>query len=160
MQTDRMVDLIIKNTSPIPTVSQQTGTPTVAQQAHMHDLRKTEERKATKRFTPSAYNTKRTADSTTTSRRRRRKCNQKSLKKKIEQEKAKEDIWNAVQNISCGNNMFKKKNHNYLVVGWRGEKWKYARKDTIDTSKCKKVVYLHFVECLGTREEKGECLEC
>ena len=87
IQTDRMLDLIIKNTSPIPTVSQQTGTPTVAQLAHMHDLRKTRERKATKRFTPSAYDTKRTADSTTTSRRRTRKCNQK-----LEQEMAIEDI--------------------------------------------------------------------
>ena len=58
----------------------------------MHDLRKTGERKATKRFTPSAYDTKRTADSSTTSRRRKRKHNQKSLKKKLEQEMAKEDI--------------------------------------------------------------------
>ena len=57
IQTDRMLDMIIKNTSPIPTVSQQTGIPTVAQQAHMHDLRKTGERKATKRFAPSAYDT-------------------------------------------------------------------------------------------------------
>ena len=58
----------------------------------MHDVRKMGERKATKRFTPSAYDTKRTADSTTTSRRRRRKRNQKSLKKKLQQEMAKEDI--------------------------------------------------------------------
>ena len=44
---------MIANTTPI--VAQQAQTPTVAQQADMHNLRTIAERKPTKRFTPSTY---------------------------------------------------------------------------------------------------------
>ena len=45
---------LIANTT--PTVALQAQTPTVAQQADMHNLRTTAERNPTKRYTPSTYN--------------------------------------------------------------------------------------------------------
>ena len=53
IQTDKVLDLIVKTT---PTVAQQAQTPTVAQQADMYNLRTTVERKPTQKFTPSTYN--------------------------------------------------------------------------------------------------------
>ena len=57
IQTNKVLDLIA-NTA--PTVAQQIQTPTVAQQADMHNLRTTAERKPTQRFTPSTYNQQKT----------------------------------------------------------------------------------------------------
>ena len=55
-QTDNVLDLIANTT---PTVGQQAQTSTIAQQADMHNLRTTAERKQIKRFTPSTYNQQR-----------------------------------------------------------------------------------------------------
>ena len=49
---------MIANTT--PTVAQQAQTPTVVQQADMHNLRTTVERKPTQKFTPSTYNQQKT----------------------------------------------------------------------------------------------------
>ena len=48
IQTDKVLDLIAK---PTPTVGQQAQTPTTAQQADMHNLRTTAERKPTQIYT-------------------------------------------------------------------------------------------------------------
>ena len=57
IQTDKVLDLIA-NTTPI--VAQQAQAPTIAQQADMHNLRTTAERKQIERFTPSTYNQQKT----------------------------------------------------------------------------------------------------
>ena len=49
---------MIANTT--PTDAQQAQTPTIAQQADMHNLRTTVERKQIKRFTSSTYNQQKT----------------------------------------------------------------------------------------------------
>ena len=57
IQTDKVLDLIAKTT---PTVVQHAQTPTIDQQADMHNLRTTAERKPTQRFTPFTYNQQKT----------------------------------------------------------------------------------------------------
>ena len=51
---------MIANTT--PTVAQQARTLTITQQADMHKLRTTAERKPTKRFTPSTFNQQKTKE--------------------------------------------------------------------------------------------------
>ena len=57
IQTDKVLDLIANTT---PADAQQAQTPTIAQQADMHNLRTTAERKPTKRYIPSTYNQQKT----------------------------------------------------------------------------------------------------
>ena len=58
-------------------------TPTVAQQADMHNLRTTAERKSTQRFTPSTYNQQKTKkkNKSGSEKRRRRKIKQAESEK-------------------------------------------------------------------------------
>ena len=83
IQTDKVLDLIA-NTA--PTVAQQAQTPTVAQQAGMYNLRTTEERKPTQKFTPSTYNnqqkTKKKKKSGSEKRRSAAKLGKQKMKRK------------------------------------------------------------------------------
>ena len=64
-----MLDLIANTTS---TVTQQAQTPTIAQQADMHNLRTTK-RKPTKRFTPT-YNQQKTKKKKKNGSEKRKRC--------------------------------------------------------------------------------------
>ena len=63
---------MIANTT--PTVTQQAQTPTIGQQADMHNLRITAERKPTQRFTPSTYNQQKTKKKNKSGSEKRKRC--------------------------------------------------------------------------------------
>ena len=75
---------MIANT--ILTVAQQAQTPTVAQQAGMHNLRTTAERKPTQRFTPSTYNQQKTKKKNKSGSEKRRRCKIKQAESEKEKE--------------------------------------------------------------------------
>ena len=82
IQTNKVLDLIANTT---PTVAQQAQTPAIAQQADMHNLRTTAERKPTQRFTPSTYNQQKTKKRTRVGVKKEedaKLCKQKGKKKK------------------------------------------------------------------------------
>ena len=79
-----MLDFIANTTL---TVAQQAQTPTVAQQADMHNLRTTAERKQTQRFTPSTYNQQKTKKKNKNGSEKRKRCKIRQA----ESEKEKED---------------------------------------------------------------------
>ena len=86
IQTDKVLDLIAKTT---PTVAQQAQTPTSAQQADMHNLRTTAERKPTQRFTPSTYNQQKT-------KRKKKSGSEKQKMHKIRQAKSEKEKGNKI----------------------------------------------------------------
>ena len=83
IQTDKVLDLIANTT---PAVAQQAKTPTVAQQADMHNLRTTAERKPTQRFTPSTYNQQKTKRKNKSGSEKRRRCKIKQAESEKEKE--------------------------------------------------------------------------
>ena len=83
IQTDKVLDLIANTTQ---TVVQQAQTPTIAQQADMHNLRTTAERKQTQRFTPSTYNQQKTKKKNKSGSEKRRRCKIRQAESEKEKE--------------------------------------------------------------------------
>ena len=75
---------MIANTT--QTVAQQAQTPTIAQQADMHNLRITAERKPRQRFTPSTYNQQMTKKKKNKSGSEKRRCKIKQAESEKEKE--------------------------------------------------------------------------